>query len=277
MVGRFLKSFDGTSIYYTIDRKKRGFILFLHGWPHNHTVWDKEARYFRKKGFSTLSMDLRGHGKSGMPDRLSEYRFDRFAKDIDSVVKKEKIGEFVIAGHSFGGMLALFYYSLFPKRVKALVLVDTIYEDPLKHLPFVRHFNLTPLTEHVLKFIIRNEHLKKRHFPYVEFSWFGNHCDFFYWLKGAKETPVKSILCCLEEMLEFNRKSVLKKIRVPTLIIEGEKDKDTPLDAVREMAARIKDCELRIISRASHDTDLKEAVTVEKDMVGFLERVFSGR
>ena len=269
----YIKSFDGTKIYYRIKKKSNRFLVFLHGWPHNHTVWEKEWRFFEKRGYSTLAPDLRGHGKSGKPQELKDYSFDNFAKDINLVIKKEKITNFVLIGHSFGGMVALSYYALFPKRIKANVLLDTIYENPLKHIPFLKYFKLTPLTEHVLKFILRNQKVHQKHHPYVDFSKLKDHADFYYWLKGAEETPVKSILACLEEMLEFNKKQVLKKIKVPTLILEGEKDTKTAVKDVKLMARHIKNSKLVIIGEATHDINIRTPRAVEKSVLQFLNNI----
>jgi pimeloyl-ACP methyl ester carboxylesterase len=245
-------------------------MIFLHGWPLNHTFWKKELRYFQGKGYSTIAPDLRGHGKSDKPEKLKDYKFNKFAKDIDLIIQKEKVKNSILIGHSFGGMIALAYYSLFPKKVKAMILMDTIYENPLKHIPLIKYLNLTPFTKYVLKFIIKREKIKKKNCSYVDFSKFKDHSDFYYWLKGAKVMPLKSNLACLEEMIEFNQKKVLPKINIPTLIIEGSKDHKTPLKDVTEMAKRIKNSKLEIIKGASHDTNLRRPQEVDKIISKFI-------
>ncbi len=273
MVGKFIKSFDDSCIYYNINKKGNKFLIFLHGWPLNYTVWKKELGYFKKRGYSTIAPDLRGHGKSDKPERLQDYTFDKFAKDIDIIAKKERAKDFVLIGHSFGGMIALAYYSLFPQKVKALILLDTIYENPLKHLPLIKHLHLTSFTENFLKFILNNTKIKKKHFPYIDFSKFKDHNDFFYWLKGAEVTPLKSNLACLEEVIEFNQRRVLSKINIPTLIIEGSKDYKTPLDEVKKMAEKIKKAKLKIISGTGHDTNIRRSGEVEKIIFEFLNEI----
>lgn len=98
----FLKSFDGTKIYYKINRKSGLFLIFVHGWTNNWSVWEKEIKFFQKKGYSTLTLDLRGHGQSDKPQNKKQYRFQCFAKDINEIIKKEKINNFVLIGHSMG-------------------------------------------------------------------------------------------------------------------------------------------------------------------------------
>jgi pimeloyl-ACP methyl ester carboxylesterase len=274
MVHKSITSFDGIRIYYDVQRarKKFPFLIFIHAWPHNYTVWKKELSFFQKKGYSTLAPDLRGHGKSDKPEKLSDYSFKNFSKDIEMLTKKEKISSFILVGHSFGGMVALSYYSLFPKKVRALILLDTIYENPLKHISFLKYFNLTPLTKQLLQFIVKNMSLRKQHFPELDFSRFKDHSDFYYWLQGAKVTPMKSIVACLEKMVEFNKRKLLGKIKIPTLIIEGEKDTKTALVDVKVMAKKIKGSELKIIRGASHDTNIRRSHDVEEIILEFIQR-----
>ena len=80
MVLKFTKSFDNTKIYYDINKKSNKSLVFLHAWSHNHTVWNKELRYFQRKGYSILAPDLRGHGKSDKPEKLQDYHFNKFSK-----------------------------------------------------------------------------------------------------------------------------------------------------------------------------------------------------
>ncbi len=270
MVTKYLTSFDCTKIYYRVKKQSKKFLVFLHGTPHNHTVWNKELNYFEKLGYSTIAIDLRGHGKSGMPEELKDYAFDKFAKDINLVIKRERVKNFALIGHSFGGMIALSYYSIFPKNVKAMVLLDTIYENPLKHMAFVKYFKLTNFTSLLLKFILSNQKIQKKHFPYVNFSKLKDHPDLYYWIKGAETTPIKSVLSCLEQMIRFNKADVLRKITVPTLILEGEKDTKTSLEDVRKMAKKINGSKLVVINGATHDTNIINPRVVEREIWKFI-------
>lgn len=259
-------------IYYQFWKGKKDNLIFLHGWPHNHTVWNKEIVFLRKRGYSCIAIDIRGHGKSTTPSNLGDFSFDKLSSDVLCVAKNMGIRRAVIIGHSFGGMIAL---SLYDKSlVKGLVLVDTLYENPLKHMAVLKHFNITPLTEHVLKFIIGREQLQKKYFPYVNFSKFKDHSDFYFWLKGAQETALKSVLCCLEDMLEFSRGDILPKIKVPTLIIEGEKDFKTSLADVISMSRKIKNAELVVVPKAYHDTNIRNPKQIEHILLNFLKKHF---
>ena len=90
MTQKSIQSFDNTKItyFYTKNPQAKDTLLFIHGWPHNHTVWNKEVKWFTKKEYSTLAVDLRGHGKSNRPEKKSDYTLRKFAKDIHLIIKK---------------------------------------------------------------------------------------------------------------------------------------------------------------------------------------------
>ena len=89
---KFLSSFDGTQIFYLYDKTDNPHTLvFLHGVGSNWTVWKKEIEYFQSKGYSTLTLDLRGHGESGTPMDFNKYRLPNFSRDIYNVLKSSKL------------------------------------------------------------------------------------------------------------------------------------------------------------------------------------------
>ncbi len=99
-----LDSFDGTNIFYDYRKGRIPLCLvFLHGVAGNWTVWKKEIDFFSKKGFTTLAIDLRGHGCSDAPTAFEKYKMTNFSKDVRKIIHKEKIKKFVLIGHSLGG------------------------------------------------------------------------------------------------------------------------------------------------------------------------------
>ena len=270
---RYAMSSDGFPLYYLMKQAKRECLYFLHGWPHNHTAWSKEADYLHKKGFAIISQDLRGNGKSGSPERLEQNGFRSYADDIETIRKAERKNKIVLIGHSFGGMVALSYYHYYPLHVRALVLVDTLYENPVKHIPFFARTRAIPLMKHLLRFMLGNMHTSKKHLPYVDFTKLSSHHDIFCWLQGARETQLKSILAILYEMLGFDEKSVLRDISVPTLVIEGQRDKRTPEADVRKMFQSVKHAKLVIVPDAGHDTNIRNPFTLEHFIGAFLDKV----
>ncbi len=265
-----INSFDNTKIHYAYHKGKKDTIIFVHGWPHNHTVWDKEVKFFSKKDYCTIAPDLRGHGMSGKPIKLSAYKIGNFAKDIQQIITKNKIRNPILVGHSFGGMILLKFAELFPSAAKCLILIDTTYENPLKDMPILKFFKLTNLTKHLLTRILGNRHLQNKHFKEVEFSRLKNRSDFFYFIRGAENTPLDSLLSCLKGMLEFDESRILAKIKIPCLLIEGEKDHKTSMGVALHMNKRIKKSKLVVIKNATHDNNIRNSKKINKLIEQFL-------
>jgi len=101
----------------------RPAMLCIHGGAANTHWFDYVAPGFRAD-YHVRALDLRGHGDSewiNPPD----YSYERYAADIDEAVRKLDMRDFVLIGHSMGGMVSLVYAATYPERVKRLVVVDT--------------------------------------------------------------------------------------------------------------------------------------------------------
>lgn len=66
-----LTSSDGFKLHAWLDKpanvkKAAPIILFAHQFGADHTIWNDLAKKFNERGYATLNVDLRGHGKSIM-------------------------------------------------------------------------------------------------------------------------------------------------------------------------------------------------------------------
>lgn len=82
-------------------------ILFLHGWPGNHNLFEYQYNQLPKLGYRCIGMDFRGFGKSSRP--WNGYDYNRLADDVRIVVDKLGVDNFTLGGHSTGGAVAVRY------------------------------------------------------------------------------------------------------------------------------------------------------------------------
>lgn len=82
-------------------------ILFIHGWPANHKMFEYQYNFFLQEGYRCIGMDMRGYGNSDKP--LKGYDYNRLADDVRSVVEALALENVTLAGHSTGGAVALRY------------------------------------------------------------------------------------------------------------------------------------------------------------------------
>jgi len=267
----FLKSFDGINVFYKIKRgAKKEVLIFVHGCASNWTAWKKEADFFQNKNYSTVLMDLRGHGKSGKPEKKEQYALECFAKDIDEIVKKEKIKSFALVGHSMGGMISLMYYKMFSKKVDALILCDTTCKNFLIHTKIKK---FCPFIKSALDFLaLQSKINKEKKLKPFDMTKYTNRSDYAVVYRELVNTPSKSVFSCLESMLNYDMKPFLGKIKIPTLIIEGSKDKILPAVNSFEMYKGIKNSELHFIVEGQHFVNLAYPKVIDMHILNFLEK-----
>ena len=117
-------------------------MLCVHGGAAHAHWFDYVAPGFTSD-HHVYSLDLRGHGDSARADPHT-YAWQTFAADINAFVEKLDLRDFVLVGHSMGGMVSLVYASTYPGRMGALVIVDTIMLMPMDRVTRMREFGGRP-------------------------------------------------------------------------------------------------------------------------------------
>jgi len=96
-------------------------VVLLHGVASNARIWLPVAPLLAPR-FRVLAVDQRGHGQSDKP--ASGYDFPSVVRDVLEFVDALGLERPVIAGHSWGGNVALELAARHPDRLAGLVLVD---------------------------------------------------------------------------------------------------------------------------------------------------------
>jgi pimeloyl-ACP methyl ester carboxylesterase len=84
-------------------------VLFVHGAWHGAWCWDEHfLDFFAEKGYPSLAVSLRGHGKSPAPKPMQFCSMADLVDDVDSVAKSLPRPP-VVVGHSMGGFVVQKY------------------------------------------------------------------------------------------------------------------------------------------------------------------------
>lgn len=109
-MGYWVRVEPGVRIYINdINPSGRKAILFIHGWPANHKLFEYQFDRLPQMGYRCIGVDIRGFGNSDKP--FEGYSYDRLADDIRCVVDALRLQDFTLAGHSVGGAIAIRYMS----------------------------------------------------------------------------------------------------------------------------------------------------------------------
>jgi 3-oxoadipate enol-lactonase len=216
----------------------------------------------KKLGYSTVALDLRGHGLSSRSDHGEFYEFDNFCKDVVGLIELEKIKKPILVGHCFGGMIALLTEYQIAPLAKAMILIGTGSKPP----SFTEH-----LVNHRLAFMMLQ--LFAKYAPtvrlpgHVDFSKFMNSSDFNARriLSNILHVSIKTYFLISEKMMKYNSDEFLSLINIPTQIIGGEDDSIFPPVTAEYLKSKITNSGLSFIPGANHTlvtNNPKELVSV---------------
>jgi 3-oxoadipate enol-lactonase len=100
-------------------------LLLVHGFTGCRQDFVDFVGPLADRGWHVVAPDLRGHGDSSKPTDEAEYSLARFAQDQLGLADALGWSDFVLLGHSMGGMIAQVLVVDEPARVSALILMDT--------------------------------------------------------------------------------------------------------------------------------------------------------
>ena len=95
-------------------------LLLLHGFTGSSAMWSPHLAAL--EGFTTVAIDLLGHGDSDAPLAPKRYRMQCCVDDLTSLLDHLEIERAAVLGYSMGGRVALQLALGAPQRLWALVL-----------------------------------------------------------------------------------------------------------------------------------------------------------
>ncbi len=109
-------------------------MLCVHG-SAAHAHWFDFVASGLTDEYHVLALDQRGHGDSEW-DRSAhpEYNYDRYAADLHQLSEKLDLRDFILIGHSMGGLVSTVYAATYPGRARAFIMVDSSLNMPAERI-----------------------------------------------------------------------------------------------------------------------------------------------
>lgn len=111
---------DSLNISYVKEGDGEKTLLFLHGLSSNSDAWSKNIEAL-SKNYTCIALDLPGYGKSSKPK--ADYTPTFFADVTYQFLKKLKLKNVVLVGHSMGGQASIKLATTHPNAIDKLILV----------------------------------------------------------------------------------------------------------------------------------------------------------
>lgn len=262
-------------IYYE-DQGSGKPVVLIHGWPLSGRSWEKQVPVLVENGYRVITYDRRGFGESSRP--ISGYDYDAFARDLHILLTTLDLNDATLVGFSMGGGEVARYIGAYgPDRVKKAVFMAAIPPFLLKTAD-----NPGGIDGNVFDVIKAGITADRLAFLSGFFANFYNvdvlggrlvseEAVRFSWSIAAGASP-KGTLDSVSAWLTDFRKD-LERISVPTLLIHGDSDRITPIDATANRThAIVKNSRLVVIPGGPHGLNWTHAEQVNTELLEFLRQ-----
>ncbi|MFW6082171.1 MAG: alpha/beta fold hydrolase, partial [Desulfosalsimonas sp.] len=216
--------------------------------------------------YRILRYDLRGHGLTSAP--AGDYTMEMLADDAVALMDALEIEKAHFMGISLGGMIGQTLALAHPERLLSLVLCDTACRIPADTAPLweeriaaARKNGMEALADGTLERWLSPDFQKKN--PDVT----GKIRNI------VTGTPVNGFTGCCRAISGFDVSGSLSRISLPSLVMVGENDPGTPVEASMEIHEKIRGSVLEILPRAFHLSNTEAAASFNAVLTDFLGRL----
>jgi pimeloyl-ACP methyl ester carboxylesterase len=256
-------------------KRRRPTLLFVHGLGGNMTHFEYLVAPLEREGFRVCGLDLPGFGESGKPHR--EYTIEYLAAAVQGLMDHLGLKTATLCGHSLGGLVCAETALRAPQRVERLVLISTagLFKMPLPMRlvarTMMRRVLLAPAFE-----------LNARRLLDLVFSQTNPRVERF--IEQSTTRPDDRFVGDLARVMSAARRDLtryhlldqVERIKMPTLVLWGEKDRLLPFKEVPGWTARLPDGTLEVIERCGHMSLIEDPERVLARMRAFFARSSNG-
>ena len=240
--------------------------ILLHPVGLDGSFWyDLRARLEQR--FVVIAPDLAGHGDTGEPSRPG--RMSDRVGEVAALIEGMSCKSASLVGVSFGGMIAQQVALARPDLVSAMVLAVCPSRIPpeargaiLKRGGDAEAGGMAAVAEETLERWFTKRYLSTGEVARVR-------------ARLLSDSP-SGWAAAWEAIAEHDALDRLRAIRIPTLVVAGEKDLATPLEAKRALAAAIPGSRLEILPEAPHMMQIECAAAFTQVVGDFLDQCREG-
>jgi 3-oxoadipate enol-lactonase len=264
----YARASDGIRLHYEAwGRRSAPGVLMIQGLGADKHGWDMQ-RFLLSMRYHVIALDNRGSGRSDKP--FSAYSLEQMADDAIAVLDRLGVERAHVVGASMGGAIAMLLALRHPERVDSLVLVCTAGRHHVWRRELLESWAATAtergmgaMASEAARWVIGPRSFRRL---WPVFGWLGpfglgrpTH---------AFAAQVHAILAHVDTTPEQ-----LGEITAPALVVVGNQDILTPRGDSEELAERLPNAELVVISGAAHGLMVEHASTFNMVLFEFLDRI----
>ena len=254
-------------------------VVLLHGVGGGREAWGDSfsgtGRALAEAGFTAIAVDLPGYGDS---PSIEPYNMAGLADSVLTLIGHLRPARCALVGHSMGGMVAQELMARasgrVPALVQALVLSGTSPAFGKAGGAWQAEFlaqRLAPLDAG------RGMAALAPGLALGMASPTASHDAVARAAVLMSAVPEATYRRALKAIVGFDRRELLRDLRLPVLCLAGEHDRNAPPAVLRQMAERIADAEYVCLPAVGHLANMEAPVPVHRALLDFLTRRFPAR
>lgn len=259
---------DGINISYIEEGEaEAAVIIFIHGFPFNKWKWENQIGLLKER-YRVIAYDVRGHGESIA--NTAQMNMNQLSDDLFSFMDAIGVESAIICGLSMGGYIALSSVLSQPARIEALILCDTQCgadsdQARTKRMDVIESIQKNGLSQYA------HDSVQKL---FCEASLMDKLNEVSSIEQTILHTSVETIVNTLKALAARKETcSRLNQINIPVMILVGESDQITPLEAAQKMQDLITGSSLQVIEKAGHLSNLENPASFNGYLQGFLTSI----
>lgn len=239
--------------------------------------------------YRVVRWDYRGHGRSDSPRDPRAVSIETCVDDLEALLRGLGITRPVLIGHSMGGQVSLEYYRRHPDDVAALIptlatagrTLETFFDTRASLAAFAAvkaivraapgiasavagKVMLSGLAERGARLLGIVDHALAPHPLMVSF------------MEQLARMDLRTYVSLGQSLQDHDATDLLPQIRVPTLVVAGEKDCFTPIRLAHQMARAIPGAELLVIPNGTHAALIEQPELLALRVEQFVEDRVAG-
>ena len=268
-------------------------VLLLHGGPGaTHEYFECFDSFLPQEGFEYYYYDQLGSAYSDNPKDSSLWTIDRFVEEVETVRKALHMdaSNFILLGHSWGGILATEYALKYQQNLKGLVISNMVPSVP-EYNAYANNVLGPKLPKDVLASIrsyeAKGDYTNPTYLKLIEENYYPEHvlrmppatwpdpvkrafAKMNYPLYLQMQGPSEFGIVGDASLKNWDRKPDLHKIKVPVLSIGGEFDTMDP-KAMEEIAKLVPNGQYLYCSKGSHMSMYDDQQTYFTGLIKFIK------
>ena len=254
---------NGIQLHYELSgRADAPVVMLSNSLGTRLEMWDPQMQALTER-YRILRYDSRGHGRSDAPD--GPYTIDLLADDALGLLDALDIEQVHFCGLSKGGMVGQVLGARHGDRLISLALCSTSCHMPARELweeriRVARKDGMAALADGVVERWFTEAFRREPSIAVDRVR------------QMILDTPAHGYAACCAAIRDMDLRELIRDIRLPTLVIVGDKDPATPPKMAEEIRSRIPGARLEVVPDAAHLLNIEQDVVFDAALTSLLDR-----